>query len=428
MSTITDEVYWNFSEQVYENEQLERGKLFPTNQGDKYKVIDVVNKEESGLQAVVVASDADYKKIQNGQQPDHLIFVSRGTESLNDWSTNFKQLGSYPNIEKLKKDQTKDHQFLEYDNFVKDNIAKCKPKDYSFTGHSLGGALAQYEAVLHDKKATTFAAAKPYRILPENYQKLADSGYFDDKIIDYRHNEDIVPHVPLGHRVGSSYIAKKNGKDFNLPPLIKDIVPLQMAGKLYNSVKSHLGASFDGMFTRGGNIILADNKTSQKQKPTLEQQMNQAECLIPVHLERFSAIKKQLQASGGGLSSNEKLFIDMNESLIVLDGLLKIIETGVTSVIKEFESAILEASELWNDTIYRAQKIGENLSYGEVLAALEQGGATKATIVDEPVAYYESQITKAKSLQKKYEQLITQAKTGVEDLVASDNELANLFR
>ncbi|MBJ7987957.1 hypothetical protein, partial [Bacillus cereus] len=181
-------------------------------------------------------------------------------------------------------------------------------------------------------------------------------------------------------------------------------------------------------FDSNGKILLNVNETGQKQKPTLEQQMSQSECLIPIHLEHFSVIKEKLQASGGGLSSNEKLFIDMNESLIVLDGLLKIIETGVTSVIKEFESAILEASELWNDTIHRAQKIGENLSYGEVLAALEQGGATKATIVDEPVAYYESQITKAKSLQKKYEQLIAQAKTGVEDLVASDNELANLFR
>ncbi|PFJ75537.1 lipase family protein [Bacillus nitratireducens] len=427
MSTITDEVYWNFSEQVYENTQLKTEAIFSTKQGDYTVIGDPINNEKSGLQAVILASDADYKKIQNGQQPDHLIFVSRGTESLNDWSTNFKQLGSYPNIEKLKKDQTKDHQFLEYDNFVKDKVATYKPKDYSFTGHSLGGALAQYEAVLHDKKATTFAAAKPYRILPEKYQKLADSGYFDDKIIDHRHTTDIVPHVPLGHRIGSSYIAKKNVKNLKLPPFL-DIIPLKMASKLYDSVKSHLGDSFNGMFDSNGKILRDVNKTSQKQKPTLAQQMNQAECLIPIHLERFSAIKKQLQASGSGLSSNEKLFIDINESLIVLDGLLNIVTTGVTSVIKEFESAILEASELWNDTIYRAQKIGENLSYGEVLAALEQGGATKATIVDEPVAYYESQITKAKSLQKKYEQLITQAKTGVEDLVASDNELANLFR
>ncbi|PFV24007.1 hypothetical protein COK97_07905, partial [Bacillus cereus] len=145
MSTTNDKTYWTFSSKIYENSKLEEGKTFHTEQGD-YKVVDVVNKEESGLQAVVIASQADYKKIKNGQEPDHLIFVSRGTESSNDWSTNFNQLGTYPNIKNLKKDQTKNHQFLEYDNFVKDNIAKCKPKDYSFTGHSLGGALAQYEA------------------------------------------------------------------------------------------------------------------------------------------------------------------------------------------------------------------------------------------------------------------------------------------
>ncbi|WP_420919918.1 lipase family protein, partial [Carnobacterium maltaromaticum] len=100
-----------------------------------------------------------------------------------DWKTNAIELGSGGKPETLKnlnldeienydfKDVNANNQFIQYDAFVQQTIKDFKPENYSFTGHSLGGALAQYMAVMMDAKATTFAAARAFRLLPPELQQ-----------------------------------------------------------------------------------------------------------------------------------------------------------------------------------------------------------------------------------------------------------------
>lgn len=59
-----------------------------------------------------------------------------------------------------------------------------------FSGHSLGGGLALYEAARKEQAARTFSAADPWNALSDESRKWAKS--HKDKLIDYRHDQDIV--------------------------------------------------------------------------------------------------------------------------------------------------------------------------------------------------------------------------------------------
>lgn len=263
---IKDETFSKLSFDSYEDSLLKVGSVIRTVDG-KFVVINSIDKE-SGLQAVAVVNQADYDKIQNGGQPDNIIFVSRGSSELKDWTTNFNQLGTNLSVDKIKENSSKtqyvrfiaenasntiknpiishsltgwskgsasdNHQFIEYEKWVNKVVNNRKPADYSFTGHSLGGALAQFMGVMNNKNATTFAAARCYRILPKKYRDLVDQGYYNNRIRDYRHELDPVGFVPLGKTIGKRFLVLSNSAKF--------------------PVVGHMNKSFSGIFNSDGSI------------------------------------------------------------------------------------------------------------------------------------------------------------------------------
>lgn len=263
---IKDETYSNLSFGVYKDSNLEKEEIISTKDG-KYVVIDSVNKD-SGLQAIAVVHINDYEEMEKGNQPKNIIFVSRGSEEWKDWTTNFNQLGTNFSVDKIKESSAKvkyikyatqgnsylmqnpvsatlvkdwskgisedNHQFIQYEKWVEKVLKETKPADFSFTGHSLGGALAQFMAVMYKKNATTFAAARSYRILPKSYRDLVDQGYYDDLIKDYRHEFDPVGYVPFGKTIGKRYLVHSASGRF---PII-----------------GHLKKSFLGIFNSSGDI------------------------------------------------------------------------------------------------------------------------------------------------------------------------------
>lgn len=136
---LSDETYFNLSKIAYNNDYLKIGKTVRVGEGDYYKVVNSVD-GDSGLQAVAFVPLKEYKDFNAGKTKsyDNMVFVSRGTEptKLKDVKTDVGLLSSKT-----------EGQFDDYDRFVHATLKKYDVKDYSFTGHSLGGALAQYEAV-----------------------------------------------------------------------------------------------------------------------------------------------------------------------------------------------------------------------------------------------------------------------------------------
>ncbi|MFS7414365.1 lipase family protein [Carnobacterium maltaromaticum] len=260
MAQLTDEQYWKLADSVYDDKTLNINEIkkmseselndiesIKVGDGTKWVTINSIN-HESGLQAMAVISLDEYKALCSGKikAPENMVFVTRGSEmgedGYNDWvKTNGIVLGSSSvSPEELKKAEIEQvnaqNQFIQYDAFVRQTIQAYNPQNYSFTGHSLGGALAQYMAVIMDAKATTFAAARAYRLLPPELQKAVRDGKYDDMIRDYRHKNDPVGYVPGGEIIGSRYMTKSAKSD------------LWFAG--------HLGGSFDGMFNEDGSIMV----------------------------------------------------------------------------------------------------------------------------------------------------------------------------
>ena len=116
----------------------------------------------------------------------------------------------------------------------------------------------------------------------------------------------------------------------------------------------------------------------------------------------LATLAKKLKASGGGLSTNEEIYLNDTEALIVIESASKSMEIGLEYVIKIYQDAILGAEEVWAEGIQRAQSIATELSYSEIIDALAAGGATKYAIVTKQTAYYEGKIAKAKTNHGKF--------------------------
>ncbi|MGY3779205.1 lipase family protein [Isobaculum melis] len=244
MAQLTEEQYFNLADEVYDDKYIHAGDHIQTEDGSYWITINAVD-QKSGLQAIAVVPLKDYQAMQAGKITSYptVVFSSRGSQTDNlgelvkDWiETDLGDLAIAQKPEHYKEQdliKNEESQFIGYESFVNETLKKYPIKDYSFTGHSLGGALAQYMAVLKDKRATTFAAAKAYRLLPKDLQELVDSGYFMDKIIDYRHKFDPVGHVPFGNVIGKQYLAKSSKND----------IPFM----------GHTRDSFKGMF-KGGKV------------------------------------------------------------------------------------------------------------------------------------------------------------------------------
>lgn len=206
---VKDNTNFYLADAVYSNKYLKIGSVLPLANDEEWVTINSVNKE-NGLQAIAVVPLKDYKDYNNGKlkKYTHIIFVSRGSEELNDWKEN---LGL------VVKEDDKEGQFKVYDKFVNDTLGKFKTQDYSFTGHSLGGGLAQYEAVKHLKPAVTFAAARAFNKLTDKEQKKALNGEYWDLIKDYYHSDDVVGMLPPNAEVFyRQYLMKRNSSENNL--------------------------------------------------------------------------------------------------------------------------------------------------------------------------------------------------------------------
>ncbi|WP_121641062.1 alpha/beta fold hydrolase [Virgibacillus sp. Bac330] len=99
------------------------------------------------------------------------------------------------------------NQFTAAEQVVEKYVKKHGSDNIVFTGHSLGGGLAQYYAVQHDANAVTFAAADVFRLLSKEDQERALNGEFKDNIISYTYPNDVVGTF-YKHSVGSVYYMK----------------------------------------------------------------------------------------------------------------------------------------------------------------------------------------------------------------------------
>lgn len=154
----------------------------------------------------IILGDSDYTKKEHGKTP------YLGTPSQDASLTTGK---AKLNSKDKTLTYTNKNQFTEAAPIVEKYVKKHGANNIVFTGHSLGGGLAQYFAVKHDSNAVTFASADVFDLLSKEDQERALNGEFKDNIISYTYPDDFVGTF-YKHSVGSVYYvgdpAVNNGK------------------------------------------------------------------------------------------------------------------------------------------------------------------------------------------------------------------------
>lgn len=486
----TDADYWTLAHNIYKNKYLTPGQEFQTKKSIKNPDQDIIdnhnwitvtsiNDKNSDLQAAMVVPADEYEAVvKHHQQPSQAIFVARGTSSARDWETNISELatGHTPqtiekNYQNAKKENpeirsrleeiqsannnpnnklnqstknfinqgTNDalkiipnnpkepaNQFIQYDKFVDDNLKKYKPKEYSFTGHSLGGGLTMRQGVRHNAKAVAFAGANSYRTLTAQQKKDVKAGKYNDKIINYRHYGDLVPNVPFDIKDGEQTIGKQQfvtSAHPNLSPLSVATTPL--AGDfpigtlawgaivLTTELGQHLSSAW-------GPEIFNSNGSVQKISSKFES-------FMPTNFADFETGLAQMYSGKGG-NGGEKIKISPDEINALACRLTAIVASEITTTVKQINTNAEKTFESnYESGKQLAYQVAPDLSYDEIMECLRQGGVTHKNTVTEPTDAIKAETKKMTQGGQELEEIANKTHNASSQFTDTDNQIGGQF-
>lgn len=184
--------------------------------------------------------------------------------------------------------------------------------------------------------------------------------------------------------------------------------------------KSHHLA--DWQFDKTGMIILPDNPETQSAIKAQKERLLQVK--LAKRMSRLTVIKRQLTASGGGLSTNEKLYLDSEAARIIVQKLSSDFKIATEKLIAIYQKAIIEAQELWQNTLYESRSMGPLLPEWEVRETLQMVGFTEQTIITNPCHIYQDKLTKIMTVASDFDRLTTEITAKISEIVQRDSELA----
>ncbi|MBF2599890.1 hypothetical protein IA929_07700 [Listeria seeligeri] len=102
---VKDNTNFYLADAVYANKYLKTGSVLPLENNEEWVTINSVNKD-NGLQAIAVVPIKDYKDYNNGKLKtyNHIVFVSRGSEELDDWNENLGLVAKMRQVENYMQD------------------------------------------------------------------------------------------------------------------------------------------------------------------------------------------------------------------------------------------------------------------------------------------------------------------------------------
>ncbi|MGK8688437.1 cytoplasmic protein [Bacillus cereus] len=219
----TEEDYFDLSDAVYDDRTLHKGAQIKGH-NKRWVVIESIDadcqKVKNGLQAIAVVPKNDYE--ENKTHYETIVFAFRGTEpkQLADFETDIDQITfgikthskliTPSNSQTVKPDfATSFNTGLEWVDKVNETY---QPTYVHATGHSKGGAEADYVASERNFYATTWAAPNPYRLLSPEAKKRVDRGEMENKATDYTHeNDPIGNHTQFGAPlIGKQFTVRQN--------------------------------------------------------------------------------------------------------------------------------------------------------------------------------------------------------------------------
>lgn len=156
-----------------------------------------------------------------------------GITTVNDW------IGETSRKLDKNMDVLGSNQMYQAEDYAKEMQEKHKDLNFTLTGHSLGGANAQYAAAYTGMTAVTFSAPSVIGSLSPEVRRKAENGEFDSQIINFAHPGDIIASGALGGydgHVGSTYYIDSSYKDANDGLSIKEKIDNTLGGPNYHQL------------------------------------------------------------------------------------------------------------------------------------------------------------------------------------------------
>lgn len=355
MAQPTETEYMRMADDEY------KGNYYVNTKDKPYTVIDSTHGtdyENQGLQAsVVVGNDAN-----GNPDPNQKVVVIRGSEPFGDPEGN-KDWGQDLGLNDSQA-YKKDSQFKDAVDYVESQIAAgnisvedIQSGKVTFTGHSLGGAVASYLAEKYGGEATVFSAPSAYNMLnPEERKNLGK----DSKIKNLYVVGDSIAKVPKGVPVLGEQILIENSLG----------IYKQKSGKL--GIGGALKFGFDSVVGFAGHFRenfarSADGKTFVR-----------AGSGVDIFYDIFSGRKSIISIAGGlGVTLRQRISFGrfINSTLnSIKDELTSFLSNPIKSISKGFQTNISKTIELLDNflgskrqlidtipTLKQAKKINDNL-------------------------------------------------------------------
>ncbi|EGO8326066.1 DUF2974 domain-containing protein [Enterococcus faecalis] len=456
--------YRKFSEIVYgvEKETTNSGDVIKY-KGAKYLVIDTIDTDKdtlryehkprsNSMQAMTVAeikdeykNDKNIKGVPGYPQSvinQNLTIVYAGTKSWQDWKTNFREIGFND-----KHQAGAFQSALTYASQIERQYSPEAGYTINTTGHSLGGAEAIYVAVLKGYNAITYGAA--------------GSGLTDEQIKNYK--GQIINFYDTSDAVTSSFVTGGQGKI----PFYSFGVD-NYSGVIVGWVKKTFGHDLDMFKTDdAGNYIdkfgdiavysdghggvaieqtilaqqilenknrirgletydgtnpetLAEINRLKKENKWLQEQLKQ--------FNQLNELRVSLTASGGGLSSNERIYLEDSQALAVVKVAASQFDVAMEECLHIYKKVMQELQEDWENGLQLIQRHTPELSYAEMREAMDQVQCTKQTMVDQDLEYFQKKFSKINRIRTSFVQLTQQITAKINELVQRDQELANQLK
>lgn len=215
--------------------------------GVKWRVLKTMD-EKNGAQGIALAPVlSDGKSLDTSQ----IVIAYRGTEA-GKWDGDITADGLQvvlnskyipTTIETAIGDVrtfTTETQFESAIKFSNEISDKYKSAKISYTGHSLGGAMAQYVAAEWNREATTFAAPNVYGLLSDEAKVRVNEGKTKDTIRDYTHEKDLIGEYDGGDPlIGKQYMTAVKDKSLSW----------------WNPIAGHFMGTYTGKFNSGDGSI-----------------------------------------------------------------------------------------------------------------------------------------------------------------------------
>lgn len=289
-------------------------------------------------------------------------------------------------------------QFKDAATHLKEVIQKYPNAKIDLYGHSLGSMDIQYalaclteEEAAHVGTVHVYNGPNIYNILTSEQKKRLDALKY--KIYNHIDHKDL---VSLGYPESGSKGASGIVKQLKTKNLINIGLQHMMHGYIYD---------------QNGNLVLEKGTEAITRKEIIEERM-----------KVYYRLKDKLEKTGGGLSSNEKIYLDALQTRLATDELIRVVDEGLDQAqkLKTHLASDLENVEKALHTV----PSGLILSPTEIEEAYATAGATRQTLVTEVKEKFDRRLSTYQSLSQEFHTFKEQVNSGIELLKAKDQEIA----